>query len=431
MNPPVFMTAQWWGRVPLNRLNRLNLIVAALLSGIWIPLRLVFPALLQWTWTDALFDQSILILLIIPIWFAWRESRTARRRISWITALGLAALPLVSLTEPTFGNAATIFYLAKLPLLSGFREAWRLRRRLDALHPVVARLGGFSAALPLLVHWIACGWIGLGSGSAGTSVDPLFEYVQAGYWTITTLATVGYGDIHPQTIAQMLYACLIMMTGVGFFGFVLGNVATLLLRLDGERERYLTKVDRAEAFMAHHQIPKSLRIKVGDYYRYLWESRHGYDDRTVLATLPPALRAEIILALHAELIEQVPFFQGTERRSAEAIVLAFKPRLAAPGEVLFRAGDPADALYVIKRGAVDIISAAGETLTQLQSGAFFGEMALLDHAPRNATAQAADYCELFVLSRGEFDRILDDHPDFAEHIRTVAAARKTGHPAQP
>lgn len=285
--------------------------------------------------------------------------------------------------------------------------------------------------MPLLVHWIACGWIGLGSGSAGTSVDPLFEYVQAGYWTITTLATVGYGDIHPQTIAQMLYACLIMMTGVGFFGFVLGNVATLLLRLDGERERYLTKVDRAEAFMAHHQIPKSLRIKVGDYYRYLWESRHGYDDRTVLATLPPALRAEIILALHAELIEQVPFFQGTERRSAEAIVLAFKPRLAAPGEVLFRAGDPADALYVIKRGAVDIISAAGETLTQLQSGAFFGEMALLDHAPRNATAQAADYCELFVLSRGEFDRILDGHPDFAEHIRTIAAARKTGNPAQP
>lgn len=112
-------------------------------------------------------------------------------------------------------------------------------------------------------------------------------------------------------------------------------------------------------------------------------------------------------------------------------MLAFKPRLAAPGEVLFRAGDPADALYVIKRGAVDIISAAGETLTQLQSGAFFREMALLDHAPRNATAQAANYCELFVLSRGEFDRILDDHPDFAEHIRTVAAARKTGHPAQP
>lgn len=98
--------------------------------------------------------------------------------------------------------------------------------------------------LPLLVHWIACGWIGLGSGSAGTGIDPVFEYVQAGYWTITTLATVGYGDIHPQTIAQMLYACLIMMVASAF-RLCLGNRATLLLRLDGERERYLTKVDRA------------------------------------------------------------------------------------------------------------------------------------------------------------------------------------------
>ncbi len=413
------------------RLNRPSLIIAALLSGIWLPLRLAFPMLLQSAWADALFDQIILILLVIPLWFAWREFRVTGRKIGWLAALGLAALPLVSVAEPTLGHAATLLYLAKLPLLRGFREAWRLRHRLDAYHPVVARLGRFSAVLPLLVHWIACGWIGLGSGSAGTGIDPVFEYVQAGYWTITTLATVGYGDIHPQTIAQMLYACLIMMVGVGFFGFVLGNVATLLLRLDGERERYLTKVDRAEAFMSHHRIAKPLRVKVRDYYRYLWESRHGYDDRTVLATLPPALRAEIVLALHAELIERVPFFQGAERQSVEAIVLAFKPRLAAPGEVLFRAGDLADALYVIERGTVDIISATGEILTQLQSGAFFGEMALLDHAPRNATARVVDYCELFVLNRDEFDRVLDRHPDFAEHIRAIATARKTGHPANP
>ena len=304
---------------------------ATLVGGFWIPLRLAFPTVIQSPWADTLFDQSILALLLIPFLVAASEFRRARRRIGWLLALGLAALPLVSLAEPTLGNAATLLYLAKLPLLRGFREAWKLRQRLDALHPVAARLGAVGAMLPLMVHLFACGWIELGSGSTGPHQDPVFEYGQAVYWTITTLATVGYGDIHPKTLPQMMYACLAMMVGVGFFGFILGNVATLLFRMDAERERYLTKVDRAEAFMRHHQIPKPLRVKVRAYYRYLWESRHGDEDRTVLATLPPILRAKIVLALVClkfgrvlvDVVARLPCGTPRSRRGARSATSSF------------------------------------------------------------------------------------------------------------
>jgi voltage-gated potassium channel len=403
---------------------RFGLIGAALISGFWIPLRLAFPALSRLPWADLLFDWGLVVLLLIPLRVAWGEFRRRRWGIGWPLALGLAALPLVNGAEPAWGNAATLLYLAKLPLLRGFRDAWALRHRLDALHPVAARLGASGAVLPLMVHLFACGWVGLGSGSAGPHAEIGFEYGQAVYWTITTLATVGYGDVHPQTLPQMMYACLVIIVGVSFFGFILGNVATLLFRMDAERERHLSKVDRAEDFMRHHRIPRPLRAKVRGYYRYLWESRHGYEDRTVLATLPPSLRAKVVLALHAELIDRVPFFRGAERRSVEAIVLAFKPRVAVPGEILFRAGDPADALYVIQRGAVEVLAASGTVIATLREGDFFGEMALLDHAPRNATIRATDYCDLFVLEREAFESILNRYPDFARHIQATAAARK-------
>lgn len=405
--------------------NRICLIAAAVIGGIWIPLRLAFQAVFQSSWDDPLFEGVILILMLGPCLTAWDDFRRTQRGIGRLLALALAAFPLVSLAEPTVGNAAIVLYLAKFPLLRGFRLAWRLLQRLDSLHPVAARLCSIGGLLPFVVHLFACGWVGLGSGSAGAHEDKLFEYGQAVYWVITTLATVGYGDLHPTTLPQMLYACLVMMVGVGFFGFVLGNVATLLFRMDAERERHITKVDRAEAFMRYHQIPKALRGKVRGYYRYLWESRHGYDDRTVLATLPPALRAEIVLALHAALIDRVPFFRGAERQSVEEIVLALKPRVAMPGEIIFRAGDPADALYIIQRGVVEILSVAGELIATLQTGDFFGEMALLDHAPRNATVRAIDYCDLFVLGQAEFNRTLERYPDFANHVRVIAAARKS------
>ena len=75
--------------------------------------------------------------------------------------------------------------------------------------------------------------------------------------------------------------------------------------------------------------------------------------------------------------------------------------------------------------------ATGTVIATLHSGDFFGEMALLDHAPRNATVRATDYCDLFVLAREAFDPILDRYPDFARHIRAIAAARNPQHPPGP
>jgi voltage-gated potassium channel len=422
-----------WCKVATTRKNliQLCLVLAALAGGIWIPLRFAFPVPLQSSWADFLFDLGILTLLLVPVLSARRRFKQTQRGRGPLLAAGLAALPLVSLAELVTGSGATVLYVAKLPLAYGFWVGWKLLQRLDSLHPVAARLCSLGGLLPLMVHLFACGWVELGSGAAGPSENQIFEYGQAVYWTITTLATVGYGDVHPVTLPQMVFACLVMMVGVGFFGFLLGNIATLLFRMDAERERHLTKVDRAEAFMRYHQIPKGLREKVGAYYHYLWESRHHYDDRTVLATLPPTLRAEIILTLHAALIDRVPFFKGAERRSVEEIILALKPRVALPGEILFRAGDPPDALYIIQHGAIEILTAADEVIATLQAGDFFGEMALLDRAPRNATVRAIDYCDLFLLGRDDFARTLERYPDFADHVREVAAARKTRNALNP
>lgn len=63
-------------------------------------------------------------------------------------------------------------------------------------------------------------------------------------------------------------------------------------------------------------------------------------------------------------------------------------------------------------------------IATLQTGGFFGEMALLDQAPRNATVRAIDYCDLFLLGRDKFVRTLKCYPDFADHVREIAAARK-------
>ena len=54
---------------------------ATLIGGFWIPLRLVFPAVIQSPWADTLFDHSILALLLLPLLAAWDKFRRMRRGV--------------------------------------------------------------------------------------------------------------------------------------------------------------------------------------------------------------------------------------------------------------------------------------------------------------------------------------------------------------
>lgn len=384
------------------------------LLGIWLPVRIVFynPSM----WIDAFVDAAVMILVAAEF--------KAEGRFNWKNPDWIAALPLMTFTDLTNSTAiASLFFFIKLTLVRRVMGITKLTDKHDNLHPVLARLLPMMFVIPVVVHAIACGWVFLGSGTAGPSDDRWFEYGRALYWTFTTLTTVGYGDISAKTLPQMAYASMTMVVGVAFFGYVLSNVASVLARMDSAREEYLSLLDKVEAFMRYNEVPPEIRSKVRQYYRYIWESRNGYDDSTVLASLPTKLRAEVSLFLNSEIIEKVPILKGADQDCLQDIVLKLKPLTIVPGEKVFHAGEPGDAMYFIHRGPVDIVSSEGRTLATLQPGSFFGEMALLTSNARTATAQAADYCDLFVLSRMDFESVLSRYPSFAEHIHDVARQR--------
>ena len=86
----------------------------------------------------------------------------------------------------------------------------------------------------------------------------------------------------------------------------------------------------------------------------------------------------------------------------------------AENDVVFREGDPGDALYLVGKGSIRIskLGRGGqqETLSFIGPGSFFGEMALLDHEPRSATATAAESTVLGLMREDAFQRILEIAP---------------------
>jgi CRP-like cAMP-binding protein len=106
----------------------------------------------------------------------------------------------------------------------------------------------------------------------------------------------------------------------------------------------------------------------------------------------------------------IPFFDGLEPDALERLAATMRARRFRRGEVIFHIGDPGDALFVIVTGEVKI-SLPSETgdeaiLATLRPGDVFGELALLDGAPRSATASALTPTETVVLPRERFRELI-------------------------
>ena len=100
-----------------------------------------------------------------------------------------------------------------------------------------------------------------------------------------------------------------------------------------------------------------------------------------------------------------------------------------PGDYIIHKGDLDEERYFINRGSVQVVSEDEKTVyASLHEGAFFGEMALLLRSHRTATVKAADYCDVYILSKPDFENLLNRSPDFAEkvHEEVERRAREIG-----
>jgi CRP/FNR family cyclic AMP-dependent transcriptional regulator len=94
----------------------------------------------------------------------------------------------------------------------------------------------------------------------------------------------------------------------------------------------------------------------------------------------------------------------------------------AAGDVIFAAGDPGDRFYVVREGTVTL-SANGRTLEEVGPGGIFGELGVLEKAPRSATATAATDVDLIPLDERAFIFHVSQTPFFALTVMRVLADR--------
>jgi voltage-gated potassium channel len=183
------------------------------------------------------------------------------------------------------------------------------------------------------------------------------------YWAIITLATVGYGDAVPITPLGRVIASFTAVAGLIMLALPVGIIASAFAREIHRRDFVVT-----------------------------WS-----------------------------MVARVPLFSDLNADELSDIMRFLRSQSCEPDEIVVRRGEPADAMYFIAAGEVEI--ELPEKRVVLGAGHFFGEIAVLRKSERTATVRARKHLKLLVLDAADLHHLMDHSPRMAQRIREVAEKR--------
>jgi CRP-like cAMP-binding protein len=134
------------------------------------------------------------------------------------------------------------------------------------------------------------------------------------------------------------------------------------------------------------------------------------------------------VARRKAMLRNIDFCRALPEEQLDRLAVSARERPYAPGEIVIRAGEVGDELFIVQRGELAVIMGEGTAdeieVARLREGSVFGEMSVMTGARRSATVRTNGSAQLLVVDRAAFKSILDDSPELAERISEILAARQ-------
>ncbi|KAM4691882.1 voltage-gated delayed rectifier potassium channel KCNH4 [Rhinophrynus dorsalis] len=357
---------------------------------------------------------------------------------TWFFVDLIAALPFDLLYAFNVTVTSLVHLLKTIRLLRLLRLLQKLDRYSQYSAMVLTLLMSMFA---LLAHWMACVWYVIGRKEMESN-DPVTwdigwlhelgkrleapyinnsiggpsirsAYIASLYFTLSSLTSVGFGNVCANTDAEKIFSICTMLIGALMHAVVFGNVTAIIQRMYSRRSLYHTRMKDLKDFIRVHRLPQQLKQRMLEYFQTTWSVNYGIDANALLKDFPDELRADIAMHLNKDIL-QLPVFEPASRGCLRALSLHIKTSFCAPGEYLLRQGDALQANYFVCSGSLEVLK-DNMVLAILGKGDLIGaDLSSKDQVIKtNADVKALTYCDLQYLSlRGLLD-VLELYPEYS------------------
>lgn len=336
--------------------------------------------------------QTMLCCSTLPsvMWFGWSRSGTDMLMLVGMVKLAFLG-SMYTTTLKVFGNAVS---------------------------DTVSRITAVGLAYALFASTMACAWFATACSSPARSLtEPSWvaedvatgileydslasRYFRSLHFVTQTLATVGYGDIHPVTLPETLFSLLLVLSGALFYGYVISCITSLLSSQDFTTKLFRSVLTTLKDYLKLRKVPEGVRDRFTAYFEYLYTRQKGLSEEAVLGSLPAQVASDLRQHCCLQILRTVPFFMA--RPDGDSLTAQCANRMAlvtyGPGAALSGAAQRGRTLFLIRSGKVDLVSPVTQKpALSLLAGDYFGDHHMLFGCPMEVEAVSAGFTEVATL----------------------------------
>lgn len=308
--------------------------------------------------------------------------------------------------------------------------------QVTALSPTIVKCLQLSVFVALTTHFWCCSYFAIlrvvssdepnfELWSGILRMDPWAQYSRCLWLTLTSL--FGYANLwSPSSQEQTYFALGLMLYGSMAMAIILATAMEMLREKFSTAEEFRKKRETLQQFMKFRALPDKVQSNIVGYYNYLADTRQGIDSSEIFAEIPNQLLKEIAMYMNKDVLQKVPLFRNCPPAFIETIATHLQPLVFMPGWLIIQKGETGKEMFFLSKGRVEVTNEDGSVVfVTLNEGAFFGEVALITSAKRNASIRACSdtVCEVYRLTKEDFDFVLNQFPETKADIEKVAANR--------
>ncbi|KAG8639260.1 hypothetical protein MANES_14G128600v8 [Manihot esculenta] len=253
-------------------------------------------------------------------------------------------------------------------------------------------------------------WIGASLGDNFLEKSVWIRYVTSIYWSITTLTTVGYGDLHPVNTREMIFDIFYMLFNLGLTAYLIGNMTNLVVHGTSRTRRFRDTIQAASSFAQRNQLPLRLQDQMLAHLCLKFRTdSEGLQQQETLDSLPKAIRSSISHYLFYSLLDRVYLFRGVSNDLLFQLVSEMKAEYFPPKEDVILQNEAPTDLYILVTGAADLLvykNGAEQLVGKVNSGDLCGEIGVLCYRPQLFTVRTKRLSQLLRLNRTTFLNIV-------------------------
>jgi len=252
------------------------------------------------------------------------------------------------------------------------------------------------------------------------------RYLVAFYWTVTTVVTVGYGDIVAVTQLEKFLAMVWMIVGGGFYSYTAGSMSSFLTSIDTRDTILAQKIATVQELAQQASLSHEITLKVRDAIRYntlktgnIWSDKHS-----LFSELPKNLRYEVATTMYGGVVKDIYIFRQKEKAFVNYIMPLLRPMHVYETQFLYKQGEYPDEVFFITFGRVDFVIMPREIVFKTYyKGSYVGEVEIIRDISRLNTAVVVNLSELLVLSKSDFHTVMEEFPNERVEMTRVANQR--------